>query len=841
MAFKGFFKAIKKEVTGEIGRQIDKAVNKRSGGGGGSTGEDQIMAVNMSSVEGILGLLGGGGGGSSASGLQSLINTIQNLSGGQLPTNVGNLLPGILKVAEIIGHGMGDDSPRTDQNPDGSFIDGFVKTIVGGRKIHGGKGSKKAKPINVDDNYGQSRAGIYGGTQDYKEIKSKCLSNGELFEDPEFAAEDASVYFSKNEARGFQWMRPHEITSDPQFFVSGASRFDVKQGELGDCWLLAAVANLTLNEKLFHDVVPEDNSFESDYCGVFHFRFWQYGQWVDVVIDDRLPTKYGKLVFMHSEDSNEFWSALLEKAYAKLHGSYEALKGGTTCEALEDFTGGVTEMYEVKNGPDNLFNIMMKAYERSSFMGCSIEPDPYKTEAETSEGLIRGHAYSITSIKYVDIETPRVRGKIPLLRIRNPWGNEAEWKGAWSDGSKEWEFISEDVKEDLGLTFDADGEFWMSYKDFRKYWDRLEICNLSAHGLDDEEDEGKRWVNNNFEGAWIRGATAGGCRNFLETFAANPQYIITLDSPDEDDENQKCTLLVALMQKNRRAQRKFGIDCLTIGFAIYAIPDPDSQPKPLPVRFFKYNASVARSPTFINLREVCSRFSLNPGTYVIVPSTFEPNEEGEFIIRVFTESSVQMQENDGDVGMGEVDDRVKETVDEEDEQKARVSEFFKTVAGDDNEIDWSELKEVLDIAMKREFDFPGFTRDTCRSMVALMDVDMSGKLGLDEFIQLWKSVRTWKSVFKMYDRDNSGYLSSFELRQALTSAGYSVNNNILQGLVLRYGDASGQIYFDDFIMCAVKLKAMIEIFKERQSADGSEDEKTATFTLEEWVNKTLYS
>ena len=61
----------------------------------------------------------------------------------------------------------------------------------------------------------------------------------------------------------------------------------------------------------------------------------------------------------------------------------------------------------------------------------------------------------------------------------------------------------------------------------------------------------------------------------------------------------------------------------------------------------------------------------------------------------------------------------------------------------------------------------------------------------------------------MFDHDNSGHLSSFELRQALTSAGYQVNNHVLQSLVLRYGDKDGQILFDDFIMCAVKLKAMI--------------------------------
>lgn len=63
-----------------------------------------------------------------------------------------------------------------------------------------------------------------------------------------------------------------EICDDPQFFVEGYSRFDVQQGELGDCWLLAAAANLTQDSKLFFRVVCDDNSFDEDYCGIFHFR-----------------------------------------------------------------------------------------------------------------------------------------------------------------------------------------------------------------------------------------------------------------------------------------------------------------------------------------------------------------------------------------------------------------------------------------------------------------------------------------------------------------------------------------------------------------------------------------
>lgn len=56
-------------------------------------------------------------------------------------------------------------------------------------------------------------------------------------------------------------------------------------------------------------------------------------------------------------------------------------------------------------------------------------------------------------------------------RVRNPWGNDVEWKGAWSDGSREWSRLSQDELDELEYQAAKDGEFWyvISSLSFKKY------------------------------------------------------------------------------------------------------------------------------------------------------------------------------------------------------------------------------------------------------------------------------------------------------------------------------------------------------------------------------------
>ncbi|XP_068607556.1 calpain-2 catalytic subunit-like [Brachionichthys hirsutus] len=137
----------------------------------------------------------------------------------------------------------------------------------------------------------------------------ECLQNGSLFCDPAFLGYNQLGRHSSKTIR--------ELCSDPQFIIDEANRTDICQGALGDCWLLAGIASLTLDPQILNRVVPPGQNFTAQYAGIFHFQFWQFGEWVDVVVDDRLPVKDGELLFVHSAEGREFWSALLEKAYAK--------------------------------------------------------------------------------------------------------------------------------------------------------------------------------------------------------------------------------------------------------------------------------------------------------------------------------------------------------------------------------------------------------------------------------------------------------------------------------------------------------------------------------------------
>ncbi|XP_039662581.1 calpain-2 catalytic subunit-like isoform X2 [Perca fluviatilis] len=671
--------------------------------------------------------------------------------------------------------------------------------------------------------------------QDYETLRKQCLKSGCLFEDNCFPAEPTSLGYNElgpdsSKTKGVVWKRPKELCSNPKFIVDGATRMDICQGALGDCWLLAAIASLTLDQQILARVVPQEQSFTEGYAGIFHFQFWQFGEWVDVVIDDRLPTRNGKLLFVHSEKRSEFWSALLEKAYAKLYGSYEALSSGNAIEGFEDFTGGIAEVYTLDKAPLTLFQIMQKALSLGSLLGCSInKKTSAEAEAVTALKLVIGHAYSVTGAEEVHFQGKLVQ----LVRIRNPWG-QVEWTGPWSDGSSEWNNISKDEKLKLNHVA-VDGEFWMSYSDFIKQFSRLEICNLTPDTL--MSDKVGRWKHYQYEGMWRKGSTAGGCQNFSDTFSSNPQFVVRLEDLDDDplDGKDGCTFLVGLMQKDGRQQKRLGRNLESIGFAIYKVPDQYKGQRNVhlgPDVLLRQRA-VATSSCFVPTREVCNRFKLPPGEYAIVPSTFQPNKNGSFLLRVFSEKHAAASPLEP-----HIDIQIEEQELSESDVDPHFKELFKLSAGNGMEVSAFELVEILNKVVSHRSDIKtdGFSIETGRLIVSLLDKDESGKLGLMEFHLLWSKIQKYLAIFKKYDTDSSGTMNSHEMRGAATEAGFQVNNAVLQSIVSRYSDAQYVIDFDSFVGCLIKLEMLFKMFKALERAHKGKIE----LDMQQWLCLAIY-
>uniref|UniRef100_A0AAQ5X2I5 Calpain 8 n=1 Tax=Amphiprion ocellaris TaxID=80972 RepID=A0AAQ5X2I5_AMPOC len=654
------------------------------------------------------------------------------------------------------------------------------------------------KKARLEDGAGSSSNVVSFNQQNFEQLQQDCLQNGSLFCDPTFPASWDSLGYNElgrnsSKAIGVEWKRPTELCSDPQFIVDGAKRTDICQGELGDCWLLAAIASLTLDHQILNRVVPPGQSFTSQYAGIFHFQLWQFGEWVDVVVDDRLPSRDGRLMFVHSEEGAEFWSALLEKAYAKLNGSYESLNGGSSIEGFEDFTGGIAESYDLQEAPPFLFNIMRKALRLGSLLGCSINiSNSRETEAITPQKLVKGHAYSITAVEQVH----HLGSPVELVRIRNPWG-QVEWSGAWSDNSPEWTGVQPEERSRLDRPAD-DGEFWMSYRDFLQQFSHLDICNLTPDTL--SSDHLHRWSYSEFEGVWRVGSTAGGCRNYSATFCSNPQFLIRLQNVDDDphDGEDGCTVLIGLIQKDGRRERRFGRELNTIGFSVYQSEENQTSHRGrsnvrLGPDVLLRSAPAVRSRTFINLREVCDRFKLPPGDFVIVPSTFEPHRRGSFILRVFTEKHAHSRSEP------------------EPEHAHSRSE--------------PEPQPEPEYAHSRSESDPEPEHGTlCSSTVP--QADGSSTVGLLEFHTLWNKIQRYLGIFKNHDSDDSGSMSSHEMRAALAEAGFQVNSAVIQEIVGRYADSSFSIDFDCFIGCLIRLEMLFSESKLQKNNSNSEKKNT---------------
>ncbi|KAH1181094.1 calpain-12-like [Mauremys mutica] len=669
--------------------------------------------------------------------------------------------------------------------------------------------------------------------QGYQELKQQCLQERRLFTDLLFDAVPSSLGYwqlglGSENIRGLEWKRPQEICRSPKFIEEDMSRTDVMQGKLGNCWFLAAAASLTLEPRLMQRVVPRGQSFaQEDYAGIFHFQFWQYGQWVDVVVDDRLPVKNGELVFVRSCQSDEFWMPLLEKAYAKLNGSYEAMNGGYMNEAFVDFTGGVGETYQLKMPNPELFKVIRAALTKRSLMGAHIKITRQEDmEGHTPEGLVKGHAYSITGVRKLDHGGKRLK----LLRLRNPWG-KVEWNGRWSDHSPLWAGLEPQLQKSLRVRKE-DGEFWMQMDDFLRYFDALEICSLTPDLL--EEEKGLGWNICSFQGRWSTGYTAGGCRSsgLRDSFWMNPQYRVRLLEADEADLRKQrpdpsCTLLVSLMQRDRRQDRKRGKDFLPIGFEILKMPKEYLELKNVSQRRALLPSLRAVGWTsHVPMRDVTGRYRLPPGDYLIIPSTGYPMEESSFSLRIFTEKANKFLEIDDEI---RADMRPLQRIPNEKE----FEQTFLKLAGPDKQIDAAKLQDILNkvTAKQSQLKTDGFGLELCQKIIQHFDHSKTGKLTLPEFKHLWSKIQEWEAVFTKYDVDRSGTMNIHEMQLALDAAGFHLNHQLRETITSKYRDRYLMINFDNFLSCMVQLEAIFRQCQEYDKAGAG----TITMTQKEWL------
>ena len=500
---------------------------------------------------------------------------------------------------------------------------------------------------------------------------SELFAGAKRFLDPDFGPEkgkkgDVCLYWdgvppgsNYPPANELSWKSPSEWLQNVGFFKGGISSNDVIQGSLGDCWFIGALSVLAQRDELVRGSidcltseaqVTQENALgisKGVYPPLFHslakkgmyvFRFFIDCGWRWVIIDDRIPVFDAEdcepqFVFGHCKDPGELWVSLIEKAYAKVYGCYEALNGGLIDDALVDLTGFVAENTKINcenpEQTEKLWTALKMYRESHCLMGCSIDAEGVESDVIRNgevTGLLARHAYAIIDIIQIpDPAAPKKRHR--LVRLRNPWG-QREWTGKWADGSpevaKHLEKLQGELRkigsdEEYNPADNNDGSFLMCFKDWRDIYHNLYACV-------DFSDE---WWGVRFEKEW-NPSNSGGVpttanRQDALNWAKNPQFVLELKS--------KTQIFVSLSQQDGRYVKKsvfpFDGPIKTACFTIMKLESNEES-----ARFFDSNKIVKLSVLKLH-RNIELRAELVPGKYCIVPATIKPGQTGEFWLSVY--------------------------------------------------------------------------------------------------------------------------------------------------------------------------------------------------------------
>lgn len=503
-----------------------------------------------------------------------------------------------------------------------------------------------------------------------------------IFEDPDFGPKQqggaTSLYYKGTApAPGYvptenvKWVRPSDLIQNTCFFSNELSANDSVQGALGDCWFIGALSVIATRDELIRGSIENlDNPAkvtmntatglkEGVYPPIFHpfarkglycFSFFKNSKWRYVIIDDKLPfskdSSEPSFVFAHCREHRELWVPLIEKGYAKLHSCYEALVSGSINDGLVDMTGYACDTLKLQGkgseleGPPEKKEQMTGAFwekmkvklANGSLMGCSIDTGGTEETVmmdQHATGLFSGHAYSITTMLYVDhpqAQKPKKRHR--LLVVRNPWG-EAQWNGKWGQRSSELTDNLPLIKNIIDTTlneqerFDptdtATGEFLICYKDWRSVFTTLFLC----------EDFPSAWSGIRFKGAWTAETAGGlpiGSPESLKSWGKNPQFIVDLKVPAD--------VFVMLFQDDGRL-----VPHLPFPFTGFV--------KNICVSMLRLESGEEGLTEFIPSRLVknspvreyrdtnIDTMKLTPGRYLIVPSIKEPGLTATFYMSVY--------------------------------------------------------------------------------------------------------------------------------------------------------------------------------------------------------------